>query len=836
MNRLTTNVVKAEGPRDAKIFFIGQAPGREEDRFGEPFIGAAGQLLTRCLREVQIVRASCLIGNVFTQRPPKNNVQYYYQDKSKTKPTWEGEEHIEKLRLFLEGLLKNREEGKGGPNVLVALGREAMLTLTGKKRITKWRGSVLPCTLVPGFKVYCAFHPSYVNRLINEPREALQGEKKRMQENALPLFLIDLKRVDEQSEYPEIRYPQRTFDPIPSFPALCQELEKLISLKNGMVGVDIETLPGLSGPILWMIGFAPSPEEAFVFHVIKDGRLAWSLEEEKHLWRLVSKVFLNPNLKKVFQGGMYDLSILGRYYGLRVVNGTYEDTMLCHHASYPYLKKALHVLASIYTWEPYYKDEGKVHFGVRSSDVAEATYNCKDTTVTREIIPITHRNARNLGTWEGYRRTISIVPSLLGMMMRGVLIDSEKKERLGAEFSAKAEEASKNFEEIVGFSVNLSSHLQVHKVFYGYYGLPVQYHLKTKKPTMDKSATNKLTRYTRLNEGEGADVTKALETYRTYQQFSKLASTYTEMEVDVDGRIHTSYSFVSTWRLNSSESPFGSGGNLQNIPALDKEEGRAIRSLFIPDPGKVMVAGDYSRAEAMVVDWEAEDLPAIQDHLNRVDVHWKKTKEIFQIPDSILYKNPKKSYYASPILDEEALLYALRQMGKKSKHAFNYGQGPFLLQAQLAAEGYYLPISVCKRIISATRIACPFTLEWQRKIREKIRATRTLVSSFGRVRKFMGRLNDSLFRAAYAFSPQNTVGEMAEVAGREINAKLPYVDLLLNVHDELIIQCPIGMEEQATKEMKELMTQPLSIHGRELIIPVEFKAGPSWGELEDLKV
>ena len=827
MSRLQTNIILPEGPLGASMCFLGQAPGREENSALKPFVGTAGQLLNRCFRQVGIVRSSVLINNIFRQQPPRNDVGYYFQDSGNTKLTWEGEEHVEQLRLWLENLLRIRNELGRGPNVLVAFGREAMLILTGKHRITKWRGSVLPCTLVPGFKVYISFHPSYVNRLINEPREALQGEKKKQQQNVFPLFLIDLERIQEQAEFPEIRRESRTFDISLTHGELVGRLKKLVSVSEGIVGVDIETLPGESGPILWMIGFSPSPDYAFVVPILKGMRFAWSTEEEVELWQLISKVFLNPNLKKVFQGGMYDLSILGRYYGLRLGKGTYEDTMLCHHASYPYIKKALETLVSIYTWEPYYKDEGKVHYGKRSSDEGEALYNCKDTSTTREIIPIVHRNARELGTWEGYRRTISVVPSLLGMMLRGVRIDLPRKEKLAKEFGGKVREHEEAFEEIVGMKTNLNSPAQLQKILYGYYGLPIQINHKTKKPTTDKDALKKLRRKAK------GEVVKVLDHLLGYRKFVKLTSTYTSMEVDEDGRIHTSYSFVSTWRLNSSTSPFGGGGNLQNIPKKG-EEGRAIRSLFIPDPRKVMLAADYSQAEARVVAWEAEDLQVIKEFLSgTIDVHWEKAKELFQIPSSVPY-NPK-ALFQSPITNSEHSLYDYRELGKINRHAGNYGQGPVMLQTTLEREGFHFELSLCKRFILVFKQTNPFTMAWQRRIREQIKATRTLISSYGRKRQFMGRLNDDLFRAAYAFSPQNTVGEMMEVAIQRIWEELPYVDPLLNVHDEVICQLDPKDLGEAIVGIRGIMEEKLEIHGRELIIPVDFRVGRSWGELKEIE-
>jgi DNA polymerase I-like protein with 3'-5' exonuclease and polymerase domains/uracil-DNA glycosylase len=838
MGKLTTNVVPFIGPEDAKMCFVGEAPGAEEDAVLEPFIGQAGQAMNRWFRQTGIVRSKCRIGNVFEQRPPRNKVDYFFQDKAKKILTWEGQEHVEKLRTELTNLLRRREAGLGGPNVIVALRATALQVLTGKRRINKWRGSVLPCTLVPGLKVYPTLHPSFVNRLINETRERFMGKKKKDQQNVLPLFLIDLKRIQYQADFPEIKYPVREFTPMPSFDEIILRLKHYATQKvwsGKTISVDIETLRNKEGggPIVWMIGFSHNPARAFSIHILKEFKSCWTLEQEAEIWYWVSRVFLRKDLIKLFQGGMYDLSVLGRYYGLRVADGTYADTMLCHHASYPYIRKGLEVLCSIYTWEPYYKDEGKVHAGKRISDLAEANYNCKDTSVTEEIFPVTQRNALELQTWAGYQRTISVIPSLLGMMLRGTLIDQEAKETLAVEFGDKARAYYDEVQDIVQMKtpVNIGSHDQVKRLLYGYYDLPIQYHHKTKKPTSDKAALQKLLKKC----GGKPEERRVLECLLGFAKFNKLVTTYTSMKVDSDGRLHTSYGFVSTWRTASSESPFGSGGNLQNIPNPRKEEGKLVRSLFIPDPGYEMGEADYRQAEAMVVAWEAEDIALINAFLSGVDTHWKKAMEIFDIPGSVPY-NPK-ALYKDFMTQEDHTLYALRQIGKIIRHAGNYGEGPVMLQTTLAQEGFHLPLAVCKRFIQQFKQRNPMTMDWQRRTREKIKATRTLISSYGRKREFMGRLNDNLYRAAYAFSPQNTVGELLEVATQRIWERLEPegLQILLNSHDACIFQIPLGTREHFVPKIRECMEEELIINGRPLVIPVDFKFGPSWGGLKEVE-
>lgn len=836
MKRLTSNVLSPIGPPDALMCFVGEAPGKEENAHQTPFVGPAGQLLNRCFSQVGIVRSQVMIHNVFDQQPPRNKIDYFYEDKKRTRLTWEGIEHVERLRLWLEQLLERRKQTGKGPNVLVALGVEPMKHLTGKRRITKWRGSVLPCTLVPGFKVYCTYHPSFVQRLINEPRERLQGEKKILQQNVLPLFLVDLERAVVQSEQQTFTPPLRRFDTDLSHTELVGYLRKMVEepKRFPLVGVDIETMiGGPKGPIVWCIGFAPEPDYGFVVPLIRSMGHAWSLEQEAELWYWISMVFLQEKIQKVFQGGLYDLSILGRYYGLRLAKGTYEDTMYCHHANYPYLKKALEVLASIYTWEPYYKDEGRVTLGSRS-DEAEFRYNAKDCCVTREILPKTLKDCRELGTEEGYRRTMSIWPSHLGMMLRGVKYDYKRHRKLIGELEEKAAAEQKKVFTLSGYEFNLNSNDDVRRLLYGYYGLELQYHQKTKQVTTDKDALNKLKQKYHGTEG-GAAVEGIME----YRKFSKLAQDFGKIVVDVDGRIRTSYSIVSTWRTNSASSPFtvlrkDVGRNLQNIP-VRTEEGRLIRKLFVPDEGYVMGASDRRQAEAMVVAYLAGDVNRIRLFEEGFDVHWYNACLIFGIPESVRYDDKTKYHkFRDRITGEEHTLKAYRDIGKRVVHAGNYGMGWTKLQATLAGDGFIISAAVAKAFLESHKANNPLLLSWQRSIKEEVKATRTLISPIGRKRQFLGRFNASLFNAAFAFKPQNTVGELTEITIQRVWERVPKVQLLMNVHDELLFQYREADEEEVHRQIEEASRYPIEINGRVLNIPIDFKKGPSWGELKEI--
>lgn len=830
MERLSTNVVPPHGPQAAKAYFFGEAPGEEEDKLCQPFMGDAGQFMNRVLAKKGIIRSDFLFHNVFNQRPPGNQLSYFYEDKkTQLRLTWEGREHVERLRVWLEKVKERRDKTGEGPNVLVSLGKAAMYHLTGKKRIYKWRGSVLPCTLVEGFKVYPTLHPSHVMRTMQEEKVKLVGMKKEMSMNALPLFEIDMSRIKVQMERPDFEVPQRKFDVGLGLLELLGKLKQIVVEMPQMVAVDIETLQGTEGPVVWCVGFATSPEYAFTVPFIKKGIFAWSMEEEVELWQAISKVFLHPKILKVFQGGMYDLAILGRYFGVRCAPGTYGDTMYCHHASYPYLWKRLEILASIYTWEPYYKDEGRVNLRSRT-DEGEFRYNCKDCAVTREIYPVAVQNAKELRTYEGYKRTMSILPSHLGMTLRGVRIDQEGKKNLSKEFHQKAEKYERLIQEATGQKMNLNSPDQKARLLYGYLGLPIQLQRGTRKPTTDKNALNKLKR-----KCKGTAAGQVVEALLEYQKFSKLASTYTEMRLDVDGRVRTSYSLTSTWRMNSSVSPFGGwtreereGGNLQNIP-VRSEEGRMVRRLFLPDEGKVLLCSDRKQAEAMFVAWDSQDLPRVKLFKEGWDIHWFNCKPIFGIPASMEYEEATR--WKNGITGEEFTLWDYRAIGKTIIYAGYYGMGPYKMQEILALQGFIFEFKECVAFLELLKTHNPFLQQWQRDIREEVRATRTLVTPLGRKREFMGRFNPNLYNAAYAFKPQSTVGEITELTIQRLWEEIgDRFEVLMNVHDEVVGQCELKDVPQLVKDITYLSSYPILIKGRELDIPVDFKCGPNWAD------
>jgi DNA polymerase I-like protein with 3'-5' exonuclease and polymerase domains len=234
--------------------------------------------------------------------------------------------------------------------------------------------------------------------------------------------------------------------------------------------------------------------------------------------------------------------------------------------------------------------------------------------------------------------------------------------------------------------------------------------------------------------------------------------------------------------------------------------------------------------------WDAEDLRIMEMFLDgSIDVHWERTKDIFGLNRSIPYE--KHEIIEVPLVGMKLKMYDLRRLGKTSKHAGNYGMGPYKFLQILAREDFILPYSVGKKILHRTVEEDPYLQSWHRDIENRLKAYRMLETPLGRRRYFLhSRLNDNLFRAGYAFCPQSTIGEIIEEGIQKIFEKCgDYLRILLNVHDEIIYEVAPHNLARSLVETQEFLEIPFELKGRELRIPCEAKAGMNWGELHEFE-
>ena len=320
-----------------EICIIGESWGEHEERARKPFVGPAGWLLDKMLREAGINRNACYITNVFNLRPrPTNDIANLCSpDRTGGFPRLcpagylRPEYHSEVARLLQE--LRDLK-----PNLAVLLGATACWALLGHNQISRVRGTACLSPILHSLKCLPAYHPAAILRNYS----------------LRPITTLDLKKARHEATFPELRRPQRTIYIEPSLRDLEWYHEQHIKSAK-QITFDIET----SGQQITCIGFAPDHQSAIVIP-FTDSRAAsgsyWpTAADEIRAWDYVRDV-LNNDRPKSAQNGLYDLSFLWRSYGI-AVNNYQHDTMLLHHALQPESEKSLGFLGSLYTNEASWK-------------------------------------------------------------------------------------------------------------------------------------------------------------------------------------------------------------------------------------------------------------------------------------------------------------------------------------------------------------------------------------------------------------------------------------------------------------------------------------------------
>jgi uracil-DNA glycosylase family 4 len=773
---------KTIGPPNAKIMLIAEAPGKDEHILGVPFVGAAGKILNQLLGQAGIARHEVLITNVAREQPPGNRISFYFEDSKCTVPKPILREWIETLKK--EIILYQ-------PNLLIALGNTALWALTGEKKISEFRGYVLPCKLVEGKKVLATYHPAAI----------LHDWK---------LFfptVMDLRKGVRQSEFPSIQPDKRVLisdAPVSQFIQYCEEL--LQKPEVWRISVDIETIqPGTHISVLGIAhdsGFAMSTR-------ILNGRTSVLTEgEEVTLWRVFGRLVNEKSV--IMQNASYDVGVL--WYNQHILcKNIYMDTLLAAHSCWPELPRDLGFLASLCIEVPPWKGSSKENLSL---------YNAADCANTFAIAEVLEKELKKTGNWDTFQFEMKEIPVSLMMQLQGLYVDKGKQKELIKEAEIKRDEAKKQLHSIFGKDINYDSPKQLQQLLYIDMGLPVQYKRRksASEPrtiTADANALRKLARIASDNP--------VFNLILDYKKNNKLITGFLDVTLSSSDRVHTSYNITgsstddegrkSFGRWSSSSSiilPYGSG-NLQNIPSQ-------ARKMYTARDGFTIIQADYVQAEAVVV-----------FYLTNNQKYKKLQKDSFglrgkdRIPYDIHIHTAVDLFGVSFDLVTEAQ----RKVGKTVRHAVHYNAGPNVVANSLGCS-----LKAAKLLIDLFNAKDPLLRIWHTGIQEKLRQNRILTNCLGRKHRFLGRWGDELFRSAYSYIPQSTVGDLLNLSLVKIYDELGNdVEILLQLHDALYIQVPDMDVEGYIMELYKRMIRPIEVNKDVMTIDVDFKTGKDWGTL-----
>jgi DNA polymerase-1 len=525
----------------------------------------------------------------------------------------------------------------------------------------------------------------------------------------------------------------------------------------------------------------------------------------------LADIFTDEAVIKVGQNLKYDLVVLGRH---GAVLTPVDDTMLmsyvldCGAESHGMDELAKRHLDHECIPFTELAGKGKKQKTFDQLPIADATtYAAEDADVTQRLGLLLKDRLVDESLLTVYERIERpLVPVIAAMEREGIRVDKNELSRLSSTFAQKMAAFEDEAFETAGERFNLGSPKQIGEILFDRLGLPGGKKTKTGAWATGADLLEELA-------AQGHATPRAILGWR---QMSKLKSTYSDALSTAihpeTGRVHTSFSLASTntGRLSSNDP------NLQNIP-IRTEEGRKIRRAFIAEEGHLLVSADYSQIELRLLAHIGEVPELAEAFRQGTDVHALTASEVFGVP-----------------LDE--VTADLRRSAKTINFGIIYGISAYGLSTRLGIErgraadyidSYFAKFPGIRRYMDET-IA-------------RAREDGFVETEFGRRLHITGinakqpNMRSFAERQAINAPIQGTAADVVKRAMARVPPALEAAGLkarlLLQVHDELVLECPEAEAEETRRIVTAVMeaaAQPVL----ELSVPlvVESGAAPNWEE------
>lgn len=811
--KLGKRYVGSRGNPRAPLWFVGEAPGADEDREGLPFVGSSGKELDRMLSEAGIAVEDCYFTNPYKVRPPENDLSRI-------------NELGITLDLFMEQFFEEISEYK--PPFICALGGTPLGILCSgtvtrrdnEAKISKWRGSLLcserlswPHYVVPNF------HPAYILR--------------EWSDRSVSIFIF--RRLKEELDYfistgKHQPLPERQLIPEPSFDEAKDYLEECLN-HNGPTSLDIELL-ARRVPICISASYNRNSAISVSFF---DG----DSKKQAILWRLLNEVL--HKCRVVGQNWTtFDtnwMEALGFQSGIAFC----DDTLVRHHVLHPEMSHKLDFQVLQYTREPYYKDEGR-GWQPREGFKKLKLYNCKDACCTLEVFEEQEIEFNdNLILRQFYtdyemplarafhsidKCGISVDSSLLSELRtditkeqdeRCVAISTNLKGRAVTTSTVKAHALAKALDIDIKNVLNLASVPQLKELLKNELKIKLKIDRHTKKETTGEES---------LNDAFASTGNPVLKDILRIRELNKILGTYVDAKLS-KSVFYSCYSVTGTvtGRRASRKNFLGFGSNGQNQPK-HSDLGERFQEIFIARPGRLFVYCDQASAEewpvqGIIADVSGDDsgIRALHESISSgISRHARLAAQLFGLPLDRVNNKECIEYY----------------IGKKTRHAGTYDMRENTMASQMAAEGFVVETKFCKLFLEKFHEVEPnIRRVYHKYVQDELCKRHFLRTPLGRERTFHGLRpygdNGKIFREGYAYIPQSTVGDNNGLAILHCQTTRPGL-VLMDGHDSCLIEVEDNWEsvwdgiELLAKAYDRIMTFP---NGFKIQIPIDFKIGYS---------
>jgi uracil-DNA glycosylase family 4 len=763
----------------AKITFCGESPGRNEVLERQGFTGGSGNILWRMCGQAGIRSDEVNRTNVAKRRPSSDDFGAFYHDPARrTLPTEE--------LIFWQALLAKELE-KHRPNVLVAVGEEALKAATGLSGISKYRGSILQSTVVKGLKVIPILHPAWIMRMNWE---------------YYYIGIRDLKRVAEEAAKPEqcVRETDAEFKIRPTLSDAMGFMHYTYCNPEHEWNIDVET----RGDTItcFALSVESRPDKAICVPIQTTTGPYWSVEEEVAIWLSLARVF-NRNPRCMNQNLLYDLDYFLDPYRIEP-SGLSFDPMSAMKFLYPEFDKGLAFTTSLYTRIPYYKDDGKT-WKKKVPDEKVWAYNCTDVWATPKVAKGIRKDLTEAGLMDTYQKRVQrLIPIALEMQRNRLKVNTEWREKIAGILAEERIAVHKQLTELIGQEINVKSKDQVAHLLYDELKLPTKWKRGTDKVTTQENAIKEL-------HASFPDI-KALKLILAERHLRTRESNYINVTLDEDGHwpFMISVNNDKTGRWESYKSPKWRGTKITHIP-------KVMRLMIEPPVGRIFVQRDLSQGEVRYVAREAGSLFLNNIFASGKSVHKQVGARLFGI-------EPQKD---TPDYDT----------AKSIVHAYNYMMGPkrMALEANVSfkfAEGVYRDYG--REVPEISR--------WHQRIKNEALSTGRLTTPTGRVRQCFaacamvtntGSLADEIWRDLVSWKPQSTIPDIINEGMFRTWEALDWVRFHQQGHDSHLDSIePERLGEFAERTSAFHAVSVLIDGEHELLIPSELSWGYLWGALK----
>ncbi len=527
-------------------------------------------------------------------------------------------------------------------------------------------------------------------------------------------------------------------------------------------------------------------------------------------------VLADPKIAKAAHNAGYDLGVLRRYN--LSVQGALVDTMIAawlldpsnrglglKDLAWTRLKVEMTPIAELI-------GSGKSQITMdRVPAAAAASYAAADAAVTLRLAQVLLPEVEQKGLMSLFRDLeMPLVSVLVDMEAAGVKLDLSVLRQMSVELTARLRQLEMEIQKIAGYAFNINSTQQLSDVLFGKLGLPAEGLKKTQAGAYSTAAD-----VLESLRGKHEIVDLILE----QRQLSKLLSTYVDalptMVNPRTGRVHTSFNQTGaeTGRLSSTNP------NLQNIP-VRTEVGREIRRAFVAEPGWQLLSADYSQVELRILAHISGDEYLLAAFARGEDIHASAAAKVYGIPLNQVTKEQR----AVAKMMNFATSYGVTAFGLAQRTGLSRSEAEAFMQR------YFATYPGVKRYIEETKARAREqgyveTLLGRRRYFPVLKTTANTPQAYN--------VRQAAERAAINHPIQGTAADIIKIAMIRLHRALAEGGyrsrMILQVHDELVLECPDAELRAVSRLVRETMEGAYALKAA---LRVDVEAGPNWYEME----